>query len=436
MVGLRRELSTFDLSMIAVGATIGSGIFLTPSIVAGHLPATLPFLSVWALGGLVALSGALTFAELAGALPGSGGMYVYLSRAYHPLVGFLFGWAYLLVVNTGGIAALSIAFATYLGFFIPLPDAGVPAVAITGLLCLTLLNIIGVKVGGRLADVFTLLKLAGIGGLIVGGLAGGARSMLTLESGTATFSPGAIAAAMVGVLWSYGGWQHASFTAGEARTPSRSVPLAMVAGASIVTLVYLLANLAYLSAMTPAALAATPRPAADVMTGVLGPGGGALIAAAIALSTFGSVSIYTLTAPRIYFAMAADGSFFRGVAAIHPRFRTPVTAILLQSGWAILLILFWRTFDRLISYVVFTDWIFFGLAGAAVFVLRRKLPDIARPYRTWGYPVTPLFFTGIAAWFVLNTLVQQPAQAWAGLLFLFGGIPVYFIWRRRHAKNA
>jgi APA family basic amino acid/polyamine antiporter len=438
IAGLRRSLTTFDLAMIAIGSTIGSGIFLTPSLVAGHLPSLPLFLTVWVLGGVVALCGALSFAELGGMMPRAGGMYAYLTETYGPLTGFLFGWAYFLVVNTGGIAALSIAFATYLGFFIPLEGWTLQATAIGGLAIVTALNITGVRTGGMFADLFTILKLAGIAALIVIGLGWGSRGTSIARAagnGAVSVTGSALAAAMVGVLWSYGGWQHASFATAEARRPARSIPIAMVVGAAVVTLVYILANVAYLSLLPLDAIAASPRLAADAVSTVLGAPGGALISLAIFISTFGSVGIYTLTAPRIYFAMAQDGLFFKRVAAVHPRYRTPAGAILIQSAWAAILILFWQTFDRLISYVVFTDWIFFGLTGAAVLVLRKTRPAAERPYRTFGYPITPLIFVGISIWFVFNTLIDEPAQAWAGLGFLAAGIPVYYFWKRGHGSK-
>lgn len=437
MSELRPVLSTFDLTMIAIGGTIGSGIFLTPSLVAAHLLSPALILGVWLLGGVVTVSGALAFAELGGMMPHAGGMYAYLTEGYGPLAGFLFGWAYLLVVNTGGIAALSLAFATYLAYFIPLDGTGIQIAAVSGLTAVTMVNIAGARAGGVFADLFTILKLAGIASLIVVGFGWGVRSPLEATAGLQLAEgnfAGALAAAMVGVLWSFGGWQHASFATGEAKDPARSVPKAMILGAVAVTTVYLLSNFAYLSILSPGEMGASDRVAADAMERVLGPTGGTLIAIFIFLSTFGSTGIYTLTAPRIYHAMAKDGLFFRLVAEIHPRFRTPIYAILIQSGWAFVLILFWGTFNEVISYVVFTDWVFFGLTGAAVFVLRKRKPDAKRPYRTWGYPFTPALFVGIAGWFVFNTLLDKPMQAWAGLLFLALGVPVYFYWRRREKR--
>jgi len=436
MPELKRALSTFDLTMIAIGGTIGSGIFLTPSLVAQQLPSPEWMLGVWAIGGIMTLCGALTFAELGGMLPHAGGMYVYLTEAYGKLAGFLFGWSYLLVVNTGGVAALSIAFATYLGYFIPLNAAGIQAVAIIGLATVTFLNIAGVKAGGIFSDVFTLLKLAGIAGLIVVGFGWGSEDLLSDQAAAAPSGlTGAVAAAMIGVLWSYGGWQHASFTAGEAKNASRSVPIAMTIGALVVTIVYILTNVAYLLLLSPVEIGASSRVAADAVGMLLGPLGGSAIALAIFISTFGTTGIYTLTVPRVYFAMANDGIFFKKVGEVHPRFQTPMFAILLQSAWALVLILFWGTFNELISYVVFTDWIFFGLTASAVFMLRKKMPHATRPYKTLGYPITPLIFVGTSIWFVLNTLIEKPAQAWAGLAFLSIGIPVFYLWKRRWQKS-
>ena len=436
MTELKRELSRFDMTMIAIGSTIGSGIFLTPALIARALPSPSWIIGIWIVGGIMALTGALTFAELGGMMPGAGGVYVYLNEAYGPLAGFLYGWAYFLVVNTGGIAALSLAFATYLGHFVTLGPGGIRAAAIAGLLVVTAVNIRGVKVAGVFSDIFTVLKLSGIAFLIVAGIGWGTNrsfdfsAPLALQGSTLG---GALAAAMVGALWSYGGWQHASYAAGEAQDPRRTIPFAMVTGAIVVVIVYVLANLAYMLTLPVAAIGASPRLASDAMQSIMGPAGAGLIAAAIFISTFGTAGIYTLTAPRIYFAMARDGLFFSRAAAVHPRYHTPARAIIVQTAWAVVLILFWGTFESLISYVVFTDWIFFALAAAGVFILRWRRPDAERPYRTLGYPVTPLVFVGISVWFVGNTLVNRPAEALAGLAFLALGVPVFFTWRKRGA---
>jgi APA family basic amino acid/polyamine antiporter len=438
MAGFKRSLTLFDMTMIAIGGSIGSGIFLTPATIARDVGSPWLMVAVWVLGGLITLAGALTFSEAAALLPEAGGQYVYLTRAYGGLVGFLFGWAYFVVVNAGGLGALAVAFATYLGFFISLGPVASKIVAIASLLALSGVNVLGVKAGAMFSNVFTVLKLLGLAGLVAVGLALGSPRTTDFSLSLATAPDGvwgALALGMVGVLWSYGGWQHATYASAEIKTPQRTLPLAMTLGAVAVTTIYLLANLAYMFLLTPFQMAASPRVAADAVSGVLGPAGGSLIALAILISTFGVIGIYTLTAPRIYYAMAADGVFFRKVAEIHPRYGTPAFAIMFQSLWAALLVLFWGTFENLISYVVFTDWIFFALAGASVIVLRRKMRDAPRPCRVPGYPWVPLFFVGTSLWFVAMTLISKPAQAWVGLGFLGLGVPVYYFWKRTSTEE-
>lgn len=432
-MSLKRKLTAFDLTMIAIGSTIGSGIFFTPSLIAKSLNNPLLILFAWLVGGLMALSGALTFSELGAMFPEAGGVYVYLNKAYGELAGFLYGWAYFLVVNTGGIAALAIAFSTYFGYFFHLSPMGIKLVGIAGIVLVTIVNIVGVKAAGVFSDIFTVLKLVGIVGLIVIGFLFGSSATTNLFSSLHLSSNigSAFAVAMVGVLWSYGGWQHATFTAGEAINPKKNLPLAMIIAALAVTLIYMLTNIAYIFLMTPTEIGATPTLAADAVQKVLGAIGGGLIAIAIFISTFGTTGIYTLTAPRIYYAMASDKIFFPKIAELHPKYSTPVYAIVIQSMWAITLIMFWGTFENLIAYVVFTDWIFFGMTASSIFIFRKKLPNAERPYSTFGYPVTPLFFTAMAAWFVVNTLIEKPQQAWAGLIFLGIGIPVYYYWKRK-----
>jgi APA family basic amino acid/polyamine antiporter len=435
MPELRRELSLFDMTMISIGSTIGSGIFLTPALIAKALPSPVWILGVWVVGGMMALSGALTYAELGAMMPRAGGVYVFLTEAYGGLVGFLYGWAYFLVANTGAIAALAVAFSTYFGYFVPITQAETTLVAIAGIVLVTAINVLGVKAGGVFSDLFTVLKLAGIAVLIVVGLGWGSSSRTDFSAPLGSLPnslPSALTLAFVSVLWSYGGWQHSTFTAAEAKDPKRSVPLSLVLGALAVTLVYVSANVAYMFLLSPDQMAASPRIASEAISVVLGPFGGSLIALTIFVSTFGTTGIYTLTAPRIYYAMANDGVFFKKVAEVHPRFRTPMFSILFQSVWAIALILFWGTFENLISYVVFTDWIFFALTAASIFVFRKRLPHTERPYKTLGYPATPVFFTTVSSLFVAYAFFEKPAEAWAGLLFLALGVPVYYFWRRKN----
>ncbi|MCX6135652.1 MAG: amino acid permease [Ignavibacteriales bacterium] len=435
MADLRRELSLFDMTMIAIGSSIGSGIFLTPALIAKALPSPVWILGIWVLGGLTTMCGALTYAELGAMMPRAGGVYVFLTKAYGGLVGFLYGWAYFLVVNTGALAALALAFSTYLGFFVPFAGEHTTLVGILGIILVTIINILGVKAGGIFSDLFTVLKILGIVALIAVGIGWGSSTTTDFSIPLGHLPNGlssALTLAFVSVLWSFGGWQHATFTAAEAKDPKRSVPRSLIIGALAVTIIYISTNVAYMFLMTPAQMAASPRVAADAISLVLGPVGGSLIAITIFISTFGTTGIYTLTAPRIYYAMANDGLFFKKVAEVHPRFRTPMLAIALQSAWAIVLILFWGTFESLISYVVFTDWIFFALAAFSIFIFRRRLPQAERPYRTLGYPLTPILFVTISTLFVIYTLFEKPAESLAGLAFLAAGVPVFLFWKRKN----
>jgi basic amino acid/polyamine antiporter, APA family len=434
MTELRRELSLFDMTMIAIGSSIGSGIFLTPALIAKALPSPLWILGIWIVGGITTMCGALTYAELGAMMPNAGGVYVFLSRAYGGLVGFLYGWAYFLVVNTGALAALALAFSTYLGFFFPFAGEHTTLVGILGIILVTIINVLGVKAGGIFSDLFTVLKIAGIAVLIIVGIGWGSSTTTDFSIPLGQLPNGlgsALTLAFVSILWSFGGWQHATFTAAEAKDPRRTVPLSLIIGALTVTIIYVATNIAYMFLLPPDQMGNSPHVAADAIGRVLGPLGGTIIALTIFISTFGTTGIYTLTAPRIYYAMATDGLFFKKVAEVHPRFRTPMLSILLQSAWAIILILFWGTFESLISYVVFTDWIFFALAAFSIFIFRRRQPEAERPYRTLGYPLTPLFFVAISTLFVLYTLFEKPAESIAGLGFLAIGVPVFLFWKKR-----
>lgn len=429
---LKKEITLYGLTMVAIGSCIGSGIFLTPSQIAGHLPSPLWILLVWTVGGLITLTGALTFAELGAMFPQAGGVYVYLKKAYGPLLGFLYGWGYLLVICSGSIAALSIAFATYLNFLVPLGNTGIRTTAVLAVLGVTAINIVRVKAAEMFSNIFTGIKLLGIAGIVATGLFLGDPARMHAEpllSGSDGNMATLFGLALIGVLWSFGGWQHASYLAGETKKPQQTVPRAMIIGAAVVTAVYLLINLAYMFLLPVEKMAASPSVAADAVQTIF-PFGGNLIAVMIAISVIGTAGIYTLSAPRIYYAMARDRVFFKSLAAVHPRFRTPVNAILFQSGWAIVLILFWGTFEDVITYVTFTDWIFFGLTACSIFIFRRREKDLPRPFRTPGYPVTPMIFIGITVFFVINTLIEKPLHAWAGLIFMMIGTAVFYLFKR------
>ena len=437
MVELKKDLRLYGLIMVAIGSCIGSGIFLTPSQIAGHLPSPLLILLVWGLGGLITLTGALTFAELGALFPQAGGVYVYLKEAYGDLFGFLYGWVYLVVITSGANAALSIACAYYLAFLFPLSETGIKIVAVFALVVVTFVNILRVRAAEVFTNVFTGFKLAGIAAVIGIGLIFGKVRFNLFES-TSRPEAGSLTAAfglsLIGVLWSYGGWQHASFVAGEARNARRNIPRAMILGSIVVAVVYLLTNLAYLLLLPVNKIASSQSIAADAISTIL-PFGGALIAVLIAISTFGTLGIYTLSAPRIYYAMAKDELFFKKLAWVHPKFHTPVYAIIVQSAWAVVLLLFWGTFEDLITYVVFTDWVFFGLTAVGVIVLRYKRRDLPRPYKTIGYPVVPFIFITITFLFVLNALIAKPLHAWAGLVLIFISLPIFYYFKRKKKKD-
>jgi len=431
-VELRRSLTLYGLTMIAVGSPIGSGIFRTPGKIALEVHSPDLVIALWVLGGVVALTGALTFAEMGSMFPGAGGLYVYLREAYGDTVGFLYGWFILFISTSGSIAALTVVCAEHLLYLfggssgqrwtLPL------ALGIT--IFLTVVNLFGIKIGEWIANLFTGAKLVGLALIIVAGwlFLNPAVAPANASSAFANTPPDhfftAFAAAFIGVLWSYGGWQHASFLAGETQNPQRNVPRAMMIGAAIVTFVYVSANLAYMRLLPIEQIAQSKTVAADAMSLVY-PGAGLLMAFLIALSTFGTTGIYCMTAPRIYYAMAKDGIFFKKLAEVHPRWRTPVNAILIQSGWSVFLLLFWGTFENLIDYVTFMDWIGLAMVGTAIFVFRRKNPEAERSYRTWGYPVTPLIFVGSVGLFLVFTLVGRPVQAGAGLIVAVVGWLAY-----------
>jgi APA family basic amino acid/polyamine antiporter len=435
MTKLAKELTLYGLIMVAIGSCIGSGIFVTPSQIAGLVPSAGLILAVWALGGLVTLTGALTFGELGSLFPRAGGIYVFLKEAYGGWLGFLYGWAYLLIITSGSIAVLSLAFTYYLSFFIPMNETGKIATSIIVIITVTTLNVFRAKFGEIFSNIFTGLKLVGILIIIGCGIIFGSSDISYKEFSIGFGSNSSLSGfgvALVGVLFSYGGWQHASFLAGETKNPSRNVPIAMITGALIVIVIYLLVNVSYMLLLPVNKIAASQQVAAEAISTVL-PFGGMLVAGIIAISTLGTIGIYTLSAPRIYYAMAEDGLFFRKIADVHPRFKTPINAIIAQSVWSIVLLLFWGTFEDLITYTVSVEWIFFTLAAIGIFIFRKKLKNADRPYKTFGYPVTPLIFICINIWFVTNIMINKPLHIAIGIGFLILGIPFYLFFKRKNA---
>ncbi len=439
MKRLRKDLSLFGLTMVAVGSVIGSGIFLTPSQIASYIPSSELIILAWVLGGILALTGALTLGELGGMFPKTGGIYVYLKEAYGDFVGFLYGWAYFTVIMSGTVAALSIAFSTYLGYIFPVSATGKVVVSAMLIVIVTIINIFRVKIVEMTTNTFSLLKLIGIALVIVAGLVlGSSVNMVSTGSSAAdvlSSSSGitAFGLAMIGVLWSFGGWHHTSFLSGEAKNPNKTIPRAMVIGTVIVLLVYILTNLSYMFLLPVAEIASSERIASDALESVI-PFGWLFVAILIEVSTFGTALVDTLSGPRIYFAMANDGLFFKNLTNIHPKYNTPVNAIIAQSIWALIILFMWRTFEAVITYVIFIDWIFFFLTALVVIIFRIKRADADRPFKTPFYPVVPLIFIITSFLFVLNTLSENIIYAGAGLGLLLLGLPVYLYFKRKQKR--
>jgi APA family basic amino acid/polyamine antiporter len=427
---LLRRLGPFDATMIVMGGIIGSGIFINPYLVARQLHTPALILGAWLAGGMVALLGALVYAELAALRPEVGGQYAYLRDALHPSVAFLYGWALLLVVQSGGMAAVAITFARYA---IELTGIAAPdwVIAIFALAVLTLINCLGVRSGSNTQNLLMVLKIAAILTLVIAGFALVRDSRMQFEPLLdRPASPGLLAAfgaAMTPVMFAYGGWQTASFMSGELRRPRRDLAIGLVAGVLGVVLLYLAVNVVCMRVLGTEGLAATTTPASAVMERLLGGVGAKLIAVGIAISTLGFLSQGILTAPRVYLAMAEDRVFFRRVGWIHPKTHVPVVAIILQAVVAIVIAVSGR-YEQILNYVVSVDFIFFGLTGLSLFVLRRR--EAGAAFRVPGHPVTTALFVA-ACWAVaLSTIWGSPANSLIGLAILAAGLPVYLLWRR------
>jgi APA family basic amino acid/polyamine antiporter len=389
-------------------------------------------LTVWVVGALVSLCGALTFAEIASIFPKAGGFYVFLKEAFGPLVAFLYGWSMLLVINTGSLAALSLVFVAYLNELIPLSDTAQLLVAVAAIALLTLMNVRGVKWGNAFASVFTSAKLFGIAVVVLIGLVWGGFTPDFMDFTWSSESQqlpiiSAFGLALIGVTFSYGGYQHATFVAAEVKDADRVVPRALLLGIGIVCLAYLTINVAYLKLLPIQKIATSTGVASEAISTVWA-WGGKFISLMILMSVLGTIGIYILTAPRIYFAMAQDGLFFKKFAEIHPQFQTPNWAIIFQSVWTILLLVFWKTFSNLITYVVFVDAVFFLLAAASIFVFRKR--QLTRRYNTLLYPLTPVVFILMELFIIGNTLLEKPEQALAGVFFLGLGVGAYWIFAK------
>jgi len=432
--GLTRALSLPDSTAIVVGIVIGAGIFLIPKLVAQATPSIPAILCMWVLGGVVCFLGALGYAELGAMMPLSGGHYVYLRECYGPLCGFLCGWTFVLVVAGAAIAWLAVSFSITLGYFVRLGPVASKILSLALIAVLAWVNYRGVKPGARVQNFFTALKLLGLA-VIAGSAFLPGRGHASTDSGsTTTISWSAVGAAMIAVLMCYDGWTNISYVAGEVARPKRNIPLALGLGLAIITTVYVLANLAYFRVLTLSEIAGAERVGALAADRTLGSAGGVIVSVTVLLSIMGSINGFILTAPRICFAMAQDGLMFEKLAFVHPRFKTMPFGILAQVLWAAVLVLT-GSFETLVSYAMIAAWFFYGLTVAGVVVMRRRHPARERPYRMWGYPVTPLLFVLVAMWFVISTWISQPGPSTAAFLIIATGVPVYYAWRRKRARD-
>ncbi|HEY7510077.1 MAG TPA: amino acid permease [Vicinamibacteria bacterium] len=454
--GLVRGLGLLDGTTLIVGSVIGSGIFVAPSIMAGYVQSPGLLLGLWIVGGVLSLFGALAYAELAAALPHAGGQYVFLSRAFNPLWGFLYGWTFLLAINTGFVAAVSVAFAKYLGVFLPGLSEDVAlftlgafrfstaqAAALVVVVALTYVNIRGLRTGAWVQNVFTVAKVAGVAALVLIALASGNGSAANFSGppglplgpeGVKLGLFAAMAVAMSKALFAYDAWQSITFAAEEVKDPERTLPRALIAGTLGVTVVYCAAVAVYLYMVPIGEMYAVQdnRIAAEAASRALGPAGAAFIAVAILISTFGCVNGLTLAGPRVVYAMARDGLFFKRMAEIHSRYRTPARALVLHGAVAAALTLT-GTYSDLLTLTAFSSLLFNVLTVIGLFVLRRTQPGLHRPYRALGYPVLPALYVVVSTFFLVYILVGDPRNSGLGLGLTLLGVPAYLYWRRQAA---
>ena len=432
---LERTLGLRDLILLIIGTVIGSGIFIVPGAVLRQVQGGVALaMLVWLAGGILSLLGALTYGELAARSAKAGGIYIYIRDCFGPLPAFLYGWTLFLVISSGSIATLSVAFSSYLSEIVRLTPALSKVIAVGMIAIVTVVNVLGTRESADLQNWTTGIKVAAI--LIMSAALlwfgrGLSEAGITLwpTSGGASLASG-FGIAMIGVLWAYEGWQYVTFSAGETVNPQRNFPRALLIGSAALIGIYLVANVAYLAALGPIKAAQTDSIAAAAVTAVAGPWASKLVALAILISIFSAANGIALTAPRVYYAMARDGLFFHRLSEVHPRFHTPAFAVLAGSAWAAVLAAT-GTFEQLLTYVVFSGWLFYALGAASIFIYRRRRPEVASPYRVPGYPWTPLLFILAATALVINTIVTQPVRAAVGLGVVLLGTPVYFIWRSR-----
>jgi APA family basic amino acid/polyamine antiporter len=431
---LPRRLGLLDSLSIVVGIIIGAGIFLVPNLVASELKSAPAILSVWVFAGIISFFGALACAELGTAFPATGGQYVFLRESWGPLVGFLCGWSMFVVARTAQVAWLAVTLMLYLSYFIPLSPLTSKLLGLGAIALFTGINYWGVNAGAFVQKLFTLAKVAGLLLIIATAFLWGGRVATPATGLGSGFSLSGFGVALIACVLACDGWVQLSFVAGEVRNPQRNILLALAIGSAVCTAIYVLANIAYLRVLSIPEIAASTHVGASMAERVLGTAGGKLVSLIILMSIIGTLNGCFLTSPRIYFAQARDGLFFRKFATVHPQHQTPSFAIIAQGLWAAVLLIS-GSYESLLDYAMFALWLSYGAMVAGVIVLRIKRPELPRPYRMWGYPVTAVLFLAITAWFLGNMVVTRPIPSLAGTALIAAGIPIYFFWTRRQGTQ-
>jgi len=418
---------------IVIGIVIGAGIFLVPNLVARQMRSATAILGVWIFAGVISFFGSLACAELGTMLPSTGGQYVFLREAYGPLIGFLCGWTMFLVARTAQVAWLAVTLALYVSYFIPLSASASKLLGIGAILAFTWINYRAVTAGAMVQKILTLAKVSGLLLIVCSAFLWGSKAVPAADASGGVFTLNSFGIALIACLLAYDGWVQLSFVAGEIRNPQRNVLFALAFGSIACIAIYLLANVAYLRVLTIPEIAASEHVGATVAEHALGAAGGRLVSLIILLSIIGTLNGCFLTSPRIYFAQARDGLFFQKFAEVHPRHQTPSFAILAQGVWAAVLLVS-GSYESLLDYAIFAIWLSYGMMVAGVIVLRIKRPDLPRPYRVWGYPITPAAFVAITCWFLLNMILTRPTPSLVALVLIASGIPVYLLWTRRQSR--
>jgi len=425
---LPRRLGVWDAASIVVGIVIGGGIFVVPSIIARHVPSTSGAMLIWVLGGIITFFGALAYAELGAMFPATGGQYVFLREAYGPGMAFLCGWTICGIVLPAMMAALAVAFSAYLGHFIPLSPLAAKAASGGIILLMTAINYSGVRLGAAVQNTCTILKLGGIAAIVISALwVPAVHATSAAESTPISWAP--VAAALTAVLLAYDGWNLMTAIGGEIRNPQRNVPLGLALGVGLIMAAYLSVNWAYLHVLPAAEIAASERPGSLVADRTLGSAGAAIISVTILVSILGSINGGVLVMPRLVFAQARDRLFFARLGEVHPRFRTPSAATVAEGVWTAVLAIS-GSYELLITYAVFCEFVFYLAVISALMRLRHTQSERFRPYRMWGYPVTPLLFLAAALWYVVASLLASPKTSITALALIAMGAVVYLVWRR------